>query len=184
MQTPKAILCGLTVLLLATSPVAAAPPRNAEEQALAGLSLAWMQAIEKKDRKSLEGFLADDYVLQMPGDAPSEFTRRDEWIKNAVGMDWSDFRYENLVANVHGDHATVTSRLHFNVAPYPFAFESGVVDLWEKRDGRWQVTARYLGESKTQQRIAFVFGLIAGGIIAALAYLSARLFKRAGRRAA
>jgi hypothetical protein len=79
---------------------------------------------------------------------------------------------------VHGDHATVSSRLHFKVPPYPFEFDSGVVDTWERNDGRWQVTTRYLGESKLQQRMAFIFGVLAAGLVAGAAYAVAKLARR------
>lgn len=168
--------------LMAGHPALAAAPRNADEQTLERLSVEWMQAIEKKDRKTLEGFVADNFVLQMPGDSASEFTGRNEWITNAIDMDWTNFRYENVIAQVHGDHATVRSRLRFRVAPFPFDFDAGVVDLWERRDGRWQVTTRYLGESKVQQRMAFIFGVLAAGLFAGLSYAAARLVKRSRRR--
>lgn len=165
-------------------PAQAASPSSTDEQTLQRLSVEWMTAIEKKDRKSLEAFLAKDYVLQLPGDAESQLTRRREWINNAIEMDWTDFRYENVVARVHGDHATVSSRLHFRVSPYPFELDSSVVDLWERHDGRWQVTTRYLGESKAQLRIAFILGVLAAVLVGGVAYGVAGLVRWSRRRAA
>jgi len=168
--------------LLIAGPAAASSTANPDEALLERLSVQWMAALEKKDRRSLEAFLADDYVLQMPGDSASQYVRRDEWLKNAIDMDWTDFRYENVVARVHGDHATVSSRLYFKVAPNPFTFDSGVIDLWEKRDGRWQVTNRYLGESAMKGRLAFLLGLLVAGVAAGAAYLLARLPGRLRQR--
>jgi len=140
-----------------------------------------MAAIERKDRKALESRLADDYVLQMPGDTETQYVRREEWLGNAISMDWTNFRYENVVAHVHGDHATVSSRLHFKVAPNPLTFDSGIVDVWEKRNGRWQVTTRYLGESELKQRMGFAFGALAAGLAAGLVYALAWLLRRLRR---
>ena len=184
MRNASRSTCLMVAGLLASAPALAAVSPSTDAQTLERLSVEWMQAIEKKDRKTLEAFLADDYVLQMPGDTEAQYTRRSEWLTNAIDMDWTDFRYENMVAQVHGDHATVSSRLHFKVAPYPFEFDSGVVDTWERNDGRWQVTTRYLGQSKLQQRMAFVFGVLAAGLVAGAAYVVARLVRRSRRRAA
>jgi hypothetical protein len=140
-----------------------------------------VKAIERKDRAALNNLVASDFALQMPGER--KVTPRDEWIANAVGMDWSKFRYENLVVRMHGDTATVSSKLHFRVAPIPFALDSGVVDSWERRDGRWQITRRYLGESKVQQRIAFGLGVLAAIGVAGLAYATRWILRRSRRRA-
>ena len=181
MRYANASTCVLIAGLLVGHSALAAAPVSTDAQTLERLSVEWMTAIEKKDRKTLEAFLADDFVLQMPGDNASEFTHRSEWLTNAIDMDWKNFRYENVVAQVHGDHATVSSRLHFRVAPFPFDFDSGVVDLWERHDGRWQVTTRYLGESKVQQRIMFIFGVLAAGLVAGAAYAVDKLVGRSGR---
>jgi hypothetical protein len=93
-------------------------------------------------------------------------------------MDWSKFRYENITARVHGDHATVSSVLHFRISPFPFTFDSGVVDTWERREGRWQVTVRYLGASKLYERVAFLLGALATGIAVVATRLVARLLRR------
>jgi Domain of unknown function (DUF4440) len=169
-------------LLLASAAVAS-PASVSDETALERLSVEWMAAIENKDRKALESILADNFVLQMPGDTSAQYTRRQEWLENAIGMDWSNFRYENVVARVHGDHATVSSRLFFKVGPNPLTFDSGVIDTWERRGGRWQVTTRYLGESQLKGRMSFTLGVLAGVLALAAAYLVVRLAKWARRRA-
>ena len=169
-------------LLLSTT-AAALPSSVSDEKALERLSVDWMTALENKDRKALDAFLADNYVLQMPGDHSSQYVHRAEWLENAIGMDWSNFRYENVVVQVHGDYATVSSKLFFKVAPNPLTFDSGVIDTWERRGGKWQVTNRYLGESQLKVRISFALGVLATGLALAAAYLIARLSKWVRRRA-
>lgn len=174
--------CLLFAGLWAAHPAAASGPGTTDEQALALLSATLMDAVAKKDKPTLERLVADGFVLQAPGDNNSQFTRRREWIANAVRMDWADFRHENLVAQVHGDRATVSARLHFRVAPYPFALDAGVVDTWERQGADWRITRRYLGQSNAQQRIAFILGGLATGLAAAVAYAIARLARRSRRR--
>lgn len=175
-----------TVLLIAglsvANPARAQAPQAADEQVLKRLSIDWMNAIERKDRQTLETLLASDYVLQMAGDRESQYTHRGEWIKNAMGKDWSDFRYENFRIRVDGNHATVSSMLHFRIAPIPFSIATGVVDTWERRGASWQVTTRYLGTSDLEQRITFILGFLAAGLIAGVAHLIARLARRARKR--
>lgn len=168
-------------LMIASAAVASSSPAS-DEKELERLSVEWMTAIENKDRNALESVLADNYVLQMPGDTSSQYVHRAEWLENAIRMDWSNFRYENVVARVHGDHATVSSRLFFKLAPNPLTFDSGVIDTWERRGGKWQVTTRYLGESQLKGRISFTLGVLAGALALAAAYLVVRLSKWARRR--
>jgi hypothetical protein len=97
-------------------------------------------------------------------------------------MDWSDFRYENMVVRMQGDSAIVTSKLRFRVSPIPFALDSGIVDTWERRDGRWRITRRYLGGSSVQQRIAFGLGLLSAIAIAGLALAIRWGVRRSQRR--
>lgn len=176
-----------SVLLIAglsfTKPVWAQAPQATDEQVLKRLSIDWMNAIERKDKQTLEAILSSDYVLQMPGDLESQYTHRGEWIKNSINKDWSDFRYENFRIRVNGHHATVSSILHFRIAPIPFSIATPVVDTWERRGASWQVTTRYLGTSDLEKRIAFIFGLFAAGLIACVAYVIAKLARRAGKRA-
>lgn len=179
---PRIAIFLLAAGLLSSGSADASAPRIADETTLASLSAELMAAVARKDRSALEDLVADDFVLQVPGDTDAQLTRRAEWIENAVQMDWADFRHENLVARVHGNQATVSSRLHFTVAPYPFGLDAGVVDTWERRGADWQITRRYLGQSNAQERLAFVFGVLAAGLAAVVAYAVARLARRSRRR--
>ena len=175
-------LCtGLLAGVLLAAPAVALEPNKSDQATLSRLSNEWMIAIERKDRATLDRIVASDFVLQMPGDEQGRIIRRNEWMANAIAQDWSEFRYENVVVSVHGDQAIVTSRLNFKVAPFPLALDSGVVDIWRIRDGRWQVTKRYLGESRIQQRIAFFAGILAAIVAGLLAYGVARLVRRRRR---
>jgi hypothetical protein len=172
------MLAAAAVLASASAGATAASDASAGDDAtLRALSAQWMQAIAAKDRPTLERLMAPEYVLRGAGDPSSDGVARGEWIGNAVGKDWSDFAYDNMIVRVDGDHATVASKLRFRIAPIPFELDSGVVDTWARRDGRWQVTGRYLGESRFSARVEFV-----KGFLAALALVGAFALVRRWRR--
>ncbi len=145
-------------------------------------SVAWSQAIEKKDEAALQALMAPEYVLMSAGDP--EQTSRQEWIANAIGRDWSRFRHEHLRLRLNGDgnHATVSSRLYFHVSPIPIELDAGVVDTWERRGGRWQVTARYLGQSNAEDRIKLIAGFLAALVLVAAGFGVAKLARRIRHR--
>lgn len=174
-----ALVIGLALAAI-PPPTAARGAADGDAGALRAASLAWMQAIQAKDRAALEAILAPEFELVVPGDAAP--TSREEWLRNAIARDWSGFRYESLVPRIDGDRATVHSRLHFRVAPIPFELDAGIVDTWVRRDGRWQVSARYLGESRATQRVAFAAG-VAAGLLACGAWVLLRRLRRRTRNA-
>jgi hypothetical protein len=81
-----------------------------------------------------------------------------------------------------GDQAVVTSHLSFKVSPMPLTMDSGIVDVWTRRDGQWQVRTRYLGESRMGGRLAFAAGVVAA-TLAMLAWWGLRALLRRRRRA-
>jgi ketosteroid isomerase-like protein len=189
MRSLVAAACLLVSAWAASAPASATPattPQNvsADEATLRRLSVEWMQALERKDRAALEATLAPDYRLRFPGDPAAKATDRATWLKNAMEMDWTRFTYENVEVRVRGDLGVVSSHLRFHVSPMPFELDSGVVDVWERRNGRWQVVERMLGESATQGRIGFWSG-VSIGVLACVAWsLLARWRRRRRARAA
>lgn len=166
----------LAPALLALAVAVPAPPHD-DEAALRHASAAWMAAVAAKDTAALDAIVAAEFALKVPGDAPTDYVPRATWMANAIQLDWRDVHSENVVVEVRGDHAVVSSRLSFRVGLMPFALDSGVVDTWTKRDGRWQVTGRFLGESVLQGRMMFAFGaLLMLGVFAVVAGL--RLVRR------
>ena len=148
------------------------------------LTIEWMQAVERKDRRALDRILAPDFTLRAPEMPETDAVDRATWLGNAVARDWSDFRYDHIRVDVAGDRALATSLLQFRVSPMPFALDSGIVDLWVKRDGRWQVQTRWLGASRTSRRLSFVGGLLTGLLASGLVALLLWWRKRRRRAAA
>ena len=176
MRHAAALACLLAIPVAPAS--AASEPYSADAEAIKALSATWADAIARKDRARLESLLAEDFVLTAPGYPREREVSRGTWLDNAISKDWSRFRYENLHVRVHGTNAVATSHLRFHVSPIPFEMDSGIVDLWEKRDGRWQVTTRMLGESEVQSRITFIFGFIASALALVLWRVVRRLMRR------
>jgi hypothetical protein len=171
--------------LLAVRPIGAAEGRAAEAPEVAELerlSVEWMQAMERKDEAALRALMAPEYVLSSPG--VQEEVLLEEWIGNAIGMTWSQPRFESLRVRVSGDHAVVSSRFYFHVSPIPWGLDSGLIDTWERRDGRWLVTGRYLGQSDTQDRIHAIVGFCCALLLWAAWAAWGRLSRRRKRRAA
>ena len=174
----RAVTC---VILLAAllGPATGLAARASDDAELRALSVDWMQAIADKDRPALERMLAPEFKLRGAGDPPADAVSRAEWIDNAIGKDWSAFEYENVDIHVDGDRATMSSLLRFRIKPIPFELDSGVVDTWVRRNGQWQVSGRYLGESQFRGRVEFV-----KGVLATLALVAAFVFVRRWRRRA
>lgn len=170
----KWLLALAAILACSTCLAVPAAPQDGDE--LKRLSTAWMQAVADKNEPGLQAMLAPEYALMMAGDGDD--TLRDEWISNAIKMDWRGFRYEDLRVRVDGDHATTRSRLYFRVAPIPFELHAGVVDTWVRRDGRWQVTGRYLGQSNLQNGIRVIVGFVASLVLVLAWWAVRRLVRR------
>lgn len=62
-------------------------------------------------------------------------------------------------------HATTRTPIFFRVTPFAFELEAGVVDTWARRDGCWQATGRYLGQSNLQDRLRAIAGFVASLVL-------------------
>jgi hypothetical protein len=74
--TPRILI--LLAVVLAGPQAEAAVPQTSPGRSLKSLSVALMDAVERKDRGALDSLVASDFALQMPGE--SKVTPRDEWI--------------------------------------------------------------------------------------------------------
>ena len=170
------LLSILCVLHLAVG----AQPVVPSEQELIDRSNTLMSAVDHQDRATLEGLVAEEFRLEVPGDMA--FTPRAEWIDNAVGMDWSDFKFHNVKVHFFGDVAVVSSLLDFKINTswgLPISSNTQVTDVWVRRDGEWKIAVRQLGAASISSTLRMVAGFIAGMIT----FLLIRLVVRRRRRA-
>ena len=170
---------------VSSSNVAIAQSRRAstsDDQRLRQLTVEWMSAVATKDARRLEQIMAPEYTLEMPG-AP-ERVGKSEWVKNAIGKQWRNFRYENVSVRIDGAQAIVTSKLYFKVSPIPVTLDSGIVDVWVKRNNDWQVRTRYLAASEFFTKVTFAAGAVATLVLLGAATLVLRLSRRLRPKAA
>lgn len=172
------------LLVLSTTTVSAQDVA-ATRQTLERLSVEWMDAVARKDRAALERILAPEYELVAVGDsAPG--VKRSQWLENALRMKWENRGYIDMRIDVLGDVAVVTSNYAFRVDPGEWkpsiSATSGCIDVWARRDGRWQITRRHLASSSLDRWISRVQGGAASLAVVGVIALLRRITRR--RRAA
>lgn len=135
------IVC-LAALLLLPAFALAQPAHEAE---LRALEERLAQALIGRDEAVFDQLLAPDFVLRSAPDVS-----RATWIENARRLCWgdaydiSDFR----IIRSDGRSALVALVLATNRDPEtcePAVVRSLLTDLWERRDGAWQIVLRHSG---------------------------------------
>lgn len=132
---------------------------TAEERTLLDLSQEWMDAaLSRKDEKRLREIMAPEFTLQI-WDASRTPQPLEAWLhtlKSRLGQ--INFKYSGLNARVFGDVAVVYSRFWWKGVFDGKAFEDSgfLADVWQRKQGRWQVVAR---RSAPQQQIQEVRNL-------------------------
>ncbi len=139
-------------------------------------SVDWMLALERKDTAALEKYLAPEFVLGGVGDGNK--VERATWIKNANERNWTNTKYHFIEVHVQGNTAIVNSRFSFKVNPVPFTITSNIIDQWVYRNGRWQVTARFIGGDSITGLIDGSKGVLVGVVLTLLMVWLLRFRKR------
>ena len=175
----------LTLACCATQVVAVAQSDVSIERELIARSNELMSAVERQDRAALELLVADEFLLEVPGD--TAFTPRAEWIDNAVNMKWGGFIFHNVKVRSFGEVAVVSSLLDFKVTTgigIPISSDVQVTDVWVRRDGQWLIAVRQLGEDSLSGTVRTMMGFFAALVLCFLVRLSVRLRRRAKARKA
>src|SRR5580765_4800942 len=112
---------------------------------LATLSQQWMEAAKQHDTKTLERLMAEDFTLVHP--SSDTVTTRAQWLSSLSRIEATRFGYQHLKVVHYGKSLAVVSAVFRTEAvidgkPWP-APKTACIDVWEKRDGRWQVVTRY-----------------------------------------
>jgi uncharacterized protein (TIGR02246 family) len=140
------VLCLLPLLMVgcATEP---APEVDlaAEAQAIRDLDVALSEAAQARDAAAFAAFFSED-IVQMPPDAPPIHGRA-ELHAGAAGLlegAGADLRFENLDVKVASSGDMAVSRgmwyLTIETPEGPVPDEGSYIEVWEKVDGRWQIT--------------------------------------------
>ena len=116
--------------------------RQDTEEEILRLANEWMEAVRQKDIETLESMLAREYMLQAPGIGRMP---RDQWL-GAIGVyDIRSFEFDDVQVHIYGGTAVMRSR-YTQEATYQGGDRSAeflVTDVWNRRDGRWQVVTRH-----------------------------------------
>lgn len=125
--------------------VAQSADSAADERAIKGLQQEWMDAWVQQDRAKIETILAPDYTLTVSS-MPSRPITREQWIGMLPRYTAKGFEYRDMRVRAFGDVAVVSSigqAIGAQVDGADRSFPFFLTDVWTKRDGRWQVSARY-----------------------------------------
>src|SRR5438874_5097221 len=127
--------------LMAQTPTAT-PKLNDQ---LARLSNVWMQAVKDHDTKTLESLMADNYTLAFP--TFDQQVPRADWLRAAGNIQTKSFSYQHLKVHHYGKSLAVVHAVFINDAEVDGKPRAGAItsvsDVWEKRNGKWQVVTRY-----------------------------------------
>jgi len=181
------------LVVITTAPIFFGQAANTEipkpvysEQELIDLSVEWMQAVERKDRAALERLVADDFSIDKPGQPqPPDFAgkpHKQVWIQNAIEIDSHSYKYRGFKVRLYGDMAVVTALLDFKVKRkggwFTLSSDAEVTDIWVRRDGRWQVVFRSLGEYSIGRRLQNAIGFGVGLAFCFVVWLLLKLRRR------
>ena len=132
------------VASIAQTPTSSPAQTPAAPDELATLSQQWMEAAKQHDTKTLERLMAEDFTLVHP--SQDTVTTRAQWLSNLTGFEMKQFRYTHLKVVHYGPSLAVVSALFITdtvVNGVPFPPKTSCIDVWQKRDGTWQVVTRY-----------------------------------------
>jgi ketosteroid isomerase-like protein len=123
-----------------TGPTMQTVAMTSVEQTLIELEKAWNAAFLRKDLAALERIMADDIVI-VYGDG-SRATKAKDLAGLGKGEQVTTSTQDEFQVRVYGDAAVVMSRLTSTGIREGkrFSAQFRYIDVFEKRDGRWQCT--------------------------------------------
>ena len=134
------LICIVTLLVATnTAPmqgavVAHAAPKDTIET----LAQLWMDAAQRQDRRLLEQLMAPDFTLVKIDTTES----RAHWMEGTVRHPSKALVFERTrVVRYGSEMAIVTGIMRVEVAQATRRIS--VIDVWQKRQGRWQVVTRF-----------------------------------------
>ena len=136
-------LCVITALAAcATNSFAQAAvvaPRSPRDT-IASLAQTWMDAAQKQNRQLLERLMAPEFTVVHANDDSTG--SRAHWLEGTVRHPSNALVFEDMrVVHFGSEMAIVTGILRVEVGAAKSRI--GVTDVWQKREGRWQVVTRF-----------------------------------------
>lgn len=140
------------ILLTLSLTVAVAFPQESPVDAVQKLERAWLDAYEQHDAKAMDAIMADDFTITFPNGSMQSKTQILASLKGPRPAGRSiKFHTEDVQARVYGDTVILIGRV---VTQYQRDGQSAskeeqrYTDTYVKRNGRWQVVASHLSNTK------------------------------------
>ena len=140
------------ILLTLTLGGAVAFTQETPVDAVQKLERAWLDAYEQHDTKSMDAIVADDFTITFPNGSMQSKTQILASLKSPRPAGRSiKFHTEDVQARVYGDTVILIGRV---VMQYQrdgqtvSKEEQRYTDTYVKRNGRWQVVASHLSNTK------------------------------------
>lgn len=128
--------CALILSSIVPAMAGDAEDVNAAEEARYAVMIA-------QDRGALAAILADEFIYHQPS---GKVQSKAGYIDQVTGGDVKIRKAEryDIQIHVYGDAATATgsTRVDVELKGEPKQFDLRFLDVWVKRDGRWQIVAR------------------------------------------
>ena len=143
--------CLIVLMLIASCSLVLA--QDDAGQAVQKLERAWLNAYEQHDEKAMDAIVADDFTITFPNGSMQTKAQIMAAIKNPRPPDRPSMKFhtEDVQARVYGDTVILIGRV---VTEYQRAGqttskeEQRYTDTYVKRNGRWQVVASHLSNTK------------------------------------
>lgn len=132
----KRFLIASLVLTIVASPLFGQTSASVEQDVIK-MDKAFDDATMKKDRAALEKLIASDYFYIHSNGQTSDKAAE---IKDAMSMNWTGSKLENVKARTYGDVVIVTGVQ--TLTGTAKGYVSGArwyTDIWAKRNGQWQI---------------------------------------------
>ncbi|MBX9630017.1 MAG: nuclear transport factor 2 family protein [Burkholderiales bacterium] len=141
MNSIRAARAFLAAVVLAAFPFVSAVAGDAEDVDAA--EEARYAVMIAQDRAALAAILADEFIYHQPSGRVQD---KAGYIEQVTGGDVRIKKAEryDIRINVYGTSATATgsTRVDVELKGEPKQFDLRFLDVWVKRDGRWQIVAR------------------------------------------
>ena len=140
------------ILLTLSLTVAVAFTQESPVDAVQKLERAWLDAYEQRDTKAMDAIVADDFTITFPNGSMQTKTQILASLKGPRPAGRSiKFHTEDVQARAYGDTVILIGRV---VTQYQrdgqtaSKEEQRYTDTYVKRNGRWQVVASHLSNTK------------------------------------
>ena len=101
-----------------------------------------MAAMQARDVQTCSHYMATEYILIS---AQGTVVPREQWLENIQHMTFEWYELGSMDIEVTGNTALVRASWKQRATFYgqPWDLDGDVIDVWIKRDHRWQVAMRY-----------------------------------------